>query len=706
MIQLVGGKLYQWDTGRIVQIESGNSIHEVHFTTPQMKFAYVVNTYDEGENTYCAIPNVIIQSSQDIYCYAVKENNNGEETVSTMVLSVTKRNRPDDYVYTEPERLAFKELEQRIDETAEQIKTIPYIITGTLLGSTSVTLNDFSWEELKTTFADNRPVFIVTKSEKKTPLTNVYTLVRYKEIGVPPYAEFTRSANGYVYTLKVTSDGSTTLTSNNISIDETLTIDGAPADAKTVGDKFTAIDVGTNTNIVSTNEQILTDAQKKQARENIGIVGASAEIVPTDAKYFDIDLDGVVSLKSEYRGTGDEGYSYSISDNGLNTVGSKNAELPKNIVIPDTINEIAVTAFQPGMFSQNRIIMSLTIPSYIEEIPDYFCNCAYNLEDIGDMSNVKKIGNCAFQRTSITKALFPRLEVLSGNRNFAYNTYMTMADIGDKITTIPERCFRGCMRLSYLRGGASVTEIQKEGMECVVRLKNLPFASQLTHIGVAGLHYSRVNYDWKNHTNCTFDTAATYAQNTFNNGDEFWKDAIPTSCENFILSTFNQADPDNQIGDEVIDKYSKNCMCCDEAMIYSAYTGEEIPSAVPYIQAVKKIDPTLLDIAPNSPEGIEAWMGALGYTVEHGTYTTKDDVQKVYDALAAGHLVCSECVPKGSPYHYGGHAIMFYGINSNGEVMAVDSIDFSYALEKYDAIKFAMPIGHMIDKGCEYFIVK
>lgn len=116
MIQLVGDELYQWDTGRIVQIESDSPIHEVHFTTRQMDFAYVVETYNEGESTYCTIPNVILQSSQKIYCYAVKENSDGEETVSTTVFSVNKRNRPDDYVYTEPERLAFKELEQRIDD--------------------------------------------------------------------------------------------------------------------------------------------------------------------------------------------------------------------------------------------------------------------------------------------------------------------------------------------------------------------------------------------------------------------------------------------------------------------------------------------------------------------------------------------------------------------------------------------------------------
>lgn len=271
MIQLVGDELYQWDTGRIVQIESDSPIHEVHFTTRQMDFAYVVETYNEGENTYCAIPNVILQSSQKIYCYAVKENSDGEETVSTTVLSVNKRNRPDDYVYTEPERLAFKELEQRIDDMADQIETVPYVITGTQSGSTSITLNDFSWEDLCAAFEANRPVFIIVETNMRTSMTHIYTLSNYKEVSAPPYANFTRSANGHIYTLKVTSEGSTSLTSHAISVDETLTVDGAPADAKIVGDKFTNIE-DELTSAVSTKEQALTYEQKKQARENIGAV--------------------------------------------------------------------------------------------------------------------------------------------------------------------------------------------------------------------------------------------------------------------------------------------------------------------------------------------------------------------------------------------------------------------------------------------------
>lgn len=127
MVTLIGGDLYQWDTGRIVFItpDSGYTVHEVHFTTKKMDYAYVVKTYVENGGTYCAIPNILLQQYQDVICYEVRENDNGEESISTTTFSVTKRNRPVDYVYTEPEKYTYKELEgriQKLEVALEEVK--------------------------------------------------------------------------------------------------------------------------------------------------------------------------------------------------------------------------------------------------------------------------------------------------------------------------------------------------------------------------------------------------------------------------------------------------------------------------------------------------------------------------------------------------------------------------------------------------------
>lgn len=129
MVTLLDGNLYQWDTGRVVQIDPDSDyvIHEVHFATKKMDFAYVAKTYIENGNTYCKIPNILLQQYYDIYCYEVRENEDGEESTSTTIFKVTKRNRPLDYIYTDPEKYTYKELENRLkilEDSLDDVKAV------------------------------------------------------------------------------------------------------------------------------------------------------------------------------------------------------------------------------------------------------------------------------------------------------------------------------------------------------------------------------------------------------------------------------------------------------------------------------------------------------------------------------------------------------------------------------------------------------
>ena len=121
MISLIGGELYQWDTGRIVRIDHDKNatVHEVHFTNKRMDHAYVLKTYTEDGATYCKIPNIILQQSYRILCYEVCENSDGEETIANMNFDVIKRNKPEDYVYTEQEHFTVVALENRLTKVEE-----------------------------------------------------------------------------------------------------------------------------------------------------------------------------------------------------------------------------------------------------------------------------------------------------------------------------------------------------------------------------------------------------------------------------------------------------------------------------------------------------------------------------------------------------------------------------------------------------------
>lgn len=125
MLSLVGGELYQWDTGRVVKVvpDENVTVHEVHFSTKRMDYAYVLKTYIEDGVTYCAIPNLILQQFNRLLCYEVCQNSDGEETIADTYFDIIKRNRPEDYVYTEQEHFTFAKLENRLDKVEESSHT-------------------------------------------------------------------------------------------------------------------------------------------------------------------------------------------------------------------------------------------------------------------------------------------------------------------------------------------------------------------------------------------------------------------------------------------------------------------------------------------------------------------------------------------------------------------------------------------------------
>lgn len=121
MLITIGGDLYQWDTGRFFHIISKDNteICAVHFSTNSMPFALVVEPYENPDGTlYCMLPDSLLQQGNTIWAYEVSRNlNNGKETVSRQSFLVIKRNRPQDYVYTEDD---IKRWDDLIDEVRSE----------------------------------------------------------------------------------------------------------------------------------------------------------------------------------------------------------------------------------------------------------------------------------------------------------------------------------------------------------------------------------------------------------------------------------------------------------------------------------------------------------------------------------------------------------------------------------------------------------
>lgn len=112
MLKLIGGRLYQWDLGRQMELHDpdGMQITEVDFCHPDDAEALVVIPDRSGEIVTVDIPNVLMQSDETIMAYECV----GDVTISHIPKSVVGRERPADYVYTETQVLTYKALEERI----------------------------------------------------------------------------------------------------------------------------------------------------------------------------------------------------------------------------------------------------------------------------------------------------------------------------------------------------------------------------------------------------------------------------------------------------------------------------------------------------------------------------------------------------------------------------------------------------------------
>lgn len=414
--------------------------------------------------------------------------------------------------------------------------------------------------------------------------------------------------------------------------------------------------------------------------------------IPNNSEqYFDIDYDGVICLKAEYRGNPtDETFPYAISDMGVGVVGSKNAELPERLVIPDVVDGTAVTAFQAGMFYVNRRIREITLPDAVEAIPDNFCREAVRLKTVRNTNRIKKVGSGGFSYTRVEKMVFPNLEEASTG-SFAACCYLYSIDIGNKLTAIPQQMFMQCCLLSVVRGGAAVRSIGLRAFQYTKNLKNLPLLSGLgtvindeeekPSIGSYAFFGSRIQFDWASIAdNCTFGERATPV---VDNTTDFWSCATFVPCEGQLVTRMSQKNAEwanLYCGDSGV-QYIRGCALFAALHIHSALSGEKYDHPDTFAEEIRAIDPSFLtsDGWPGKFENVAPLFSALGYkTTVYTDDITTEVYQAMCDALARGAYVYSQISTIG--YADSGHAVAIYGINSNGEMLVIDS-DLMY--EKY-----------------------
>ena len=101
MIQIAGSQLSQWDVGRSVCISDSNATH-VHFANQGDSKAPIIKI----ENGEAIIPDYLLQTGKALNAYAVLDG----VTLESRSFAVSKRERPENYVYEDDRRNYIYEL--------------------------------------------------------------------------------------------------------------------------------------------------------------------------------------------------------------------------------------------------------------------------------------------------------------------------------------------------------------------------------------------------------------------------------------------------------------------------------------------------------------------------------------------------------------------------------------------------------------------
>ena len=101
MIYNVGPQFTQWDTGRSVSVSDSDATH-IHFANQGDSKAVII----EIINGLAKVPDYLFQTGKNLLAYAVKDG----VTLESKSFAVSKRERPENYVYEEDQRNYIYEL--------------------------------------------------------------------------------------------------------------------------------------------------------------------------------------------------------------------------------------------------------------------------------------------------------------------------------------------------------------------------------------------------------------------------------------------------------------------------------------------------------------------------------------------------------------------------------------------------------------------
>ncbi len=160
------------------------------------------------------------------------------------------------------------------------------------------------------------------------------------------------------------------------------------------------------------------------------------------------------------------------------------------LVIPETIDGVTVTAIGASAFQGNTNITSVTMPDTITTIgKQAFYNCS-GISALKLSENLTSCGSNAFANcTSLTEVMIPGSLTKTGTYMFYKCTNLTSAVVEEGVEMLSDSCFRDCSKLISLTLPSSLVDISTYAVSYCTKLPYVDIPENLKNIGDAAFYY-------------------------------------------------------------------------------------------------------------------------------------------------------------------------------------------------------------------------
>lgn len=277
------GELFQWDAGRIIEF-GDDTVSQAHFTSIEkitdIPYTIVV------KNRKAAIPDELLQVPGTLIVYAWVSDTNGGYTKVQVNFPVFARPKPSDYVYTPTEHAGFDRLRAEIGDLSalktdakDNLVTAINEVAQTGSGAEVFYIDlagNYPNYTCPVAMADIKAAYAAGKVLECRCALVAYTVTLPLFVPMPTANTWIFSGSGALesmgfdaqsFTVAITANG---VAAQGMTLNKMLRI--------SVGPKVYLYDGSVPINVVIDDDsfdavlytaQTLTDAQKKQARENI-----------------------------------------------------------------------------------------------------------------------------------------------------------------------------------------------------------------------------------------------------------------------------------------------------------------------------------------------------------------------------------------------------------------------------------------------------